>query len=125
VQISIRGIQVGMCGSRLRASVRGGVRWGAGWKLGRLIVRVFLFVSFFYLASNDSLTSFQRSRRSPSPYPRTRHPQVEVTGDGSGKPDPLVAFPGAYSANDPGLRWSYYPIATSYTAPGPKVWDGN
>lgn len=51
--------------------------------------------------------------------------QVEVTGGGSGKPGPLVAFPGAYNANDAGLRWSYYPIATSYTAPGPKVWDGN
>jgi hypothetical protein len=51
--------------------------------------------------------------------------QVEVVGGGSGTPGPLVAFPGAYNANDPGLRWSYYPIATSYTAPGPKVWDGN
>jgi hypothetical protein len=43
--------------------------------------------------------------------------QVEVTGGESGKPGPLVAFPGAYNANDPGLRWNYYPIATSYTAP--------
>jgi hypothetical protein len=51
--------------------------------------------------------------------------QVEVTGGGSGKPGSLVAFPGAYNANDPGLRWNYYPIATSYTAPGPAVWDGN
>jgi hypothetical protein len=51
--------------------------------------------------------------------------QVEVTGGGNGKPGPLVAFPGAYNANDPGLRWSYYPIATSYTAPGPVVWNGN
>lgn len=51
--------------------------------------------------------------------------QVEVTNGGTGKPGPLVAFPGAYNANDPGLRWSYYPIATSYTAPGPAVWDGN
>ncbi|CAN9098049.1 unnamed protein product [Alternaria alternata] len=51
--------------------------------------------------------------------------QVEVIGGGSGKPGPLVAFPGAYNANDPGLRWSYYPIATSYTAPGPAVWNGN
>jgi len=50
--------------------------------------------------------------------------QVEVTGGGNGKPGPLVAFPGAYNANDPGLRWSYYPIATSYTAPGPAVWSG-
>jgi len=51
--------------------------------------------------------------------------QVEITGGGSGQPGPLVAFPGAYNANDPGLRWSYYPIATSYTAPGPAVWQGN
>ena len=51
--------------------------------------------------------------------------QVEVTGGGNGKPGLLVAFPGAYNANDPGLRWSYYPIATSYIAPGPAVWDGN
>ncbi|CAI6279713.1 unnamed protein product [Periconia digitata] len=50
--------------------------------------------------------------------------QVEVTGGGNGTPGPLVAFPGAYSANDPGLMWSYYPIATSYKAPGPAVWTG-
>jgi hypothetical protein len=50
--------------------------------------------------------------------------QVEVTGGGNGTPGPLVAFPGAYKATDPGLRWSYYPIATSYTAPGPAVWTG-
>ncbi|KAF2026142.1 hypothetical protein EK21DRAFT_74911 [Setomelanomma holmii] len=51
--------------------------------------------------------------------------QVEVTGGGTGRPGPLVAFPGSYNANDPGLRWSYYPIPTSYTVPGPAVWDGN
>ncbi|KAI1140181.1 glycoside hydrolase family 61 protein [Hypoxylon sp. FL0543] len=50
--------------------------------------------------------------------------QVEVTGGGSGTPAPLVAFPGAYKATDPGLMWSYYPIPTSYTAPGPAVWEG-
>lgn len=50
--------------------------------------------------------------------------QIEVTGGGSGTPGPLVAFPGAYQATDPGLRWSYYPIPTSYTAPGPAVWTG-
>ncbi|KAI1401894.1 glycoside hydrolase family 61 protein [Hypoxylon fuscum] len=50
--------------------------------------------------------------------------QVEVTGGGSGKPGPLVAFPGAYKASDPGLIWSYYPVPTSYTAPGPAVWTG-
>jgi hypothetical protein len=51
--------------------------------------------------------------------------QIEVIDGGNGKPGPLVSFPGAYNANDPGLKWSYYPIATSYTAPGPVVWDGN
>ncbi|PVI02477.1 lytic polysaccharide monooxygenase [Periconia macrospinosa] len=50
--------------------------------------------------------------------------QVEVTGGGNGTPGPLVAFPGAYQANDPGLLWSYYPLATSYKAPGPAVWTG-
>jgi hypothetical protein len=50
--------------------------------------------------------------------------QVEITGGGNGKPGPLVAFPGAYRANDPGLLWSYYPVRTSYKAPGPDVWQG-
>ncbi|KAK1835032.1 glycoside hydrolase [Podospora conica] len=50
--------------------------------------------------------------------------QVEVTGGGSGSPGPLVAIPGAYKANDQGLLWSYHPVRTSYTAPGPKVWQG-
>ncbi|KAI1129397.1 lytic polysaccharide monooxygenase [Nemania abortiva] len=50
--------------------------------------------------------------------------QIEVTDGGNGTPGPLVAFPGAYQATDPGLRWSYYPIPTSYTAPGPAVWTG-
>lgn len=48
--------------------------------------------------------------------------QVEVSGGGNGTPGPLVAFPGAYRANDQGLLWSYYPVRTSYTAPGPNVW---
>jgi hypothetical protein len=50
--------------------------------------------------------------------------QVEITGGGNGTPGPLVAFPGAYKANDPGLLWSYYPVRTSYKAPGPDVWQG-
>ncbi|RYP05265.1 hypothetical protein DL764_003926 [Monosporascus ibericus] len=50
--------------------------------------------------------------------------QVEIAGGGNGNPGPLVAFPGAYRANDPGLLWSYYPVPTSYTAPGPGVWQG-
>lgn len=71
--------------------------------------------------------------------------QITVTGGGSGTPGPLVAFPGAYSATDPGLLIDiYYPIVsvnnishsegytsrliyiqpTNYTIPGPAVWTG-
>lgn len=51
--------------------------------------------------------------------------QVKVTGGGSGTPGPLVSFPGAYKATDPGILINiYYPVPTSYTPPGPKVWSG-
>ncbi|KAK3393396.1 glycoside hydrolase family 61 protein-like protein [Podospora didyma] len=50
--------------------------------------------------------------------------QIEVTGGGNGNPSPLVSFPGAYKSNDQGLLWSYYPVKTTYTAPGPQVWQG-
>jgi len=51
--------------------------------------------------------------------------QVKVTGGGSGSPSPLVSFPGAYKATDPGILINiYYPVPTSYTPPGPKVWSG-
>ncbi|CAJ2499730.1 Uu.00g025830.m01.CDS01 [Anthostomella pinea] len=48
--------------------------------------------------------------------------QLTVTGGGSKTPTGLVAFPGAYKATDPGLMINiYYPVPTSYTAPGPAV----
>jgi len=51
--------------------------------------------------------------------------QITVTGGGSGTPGPLVSFPGAYSANDPGILINInWPIPTSYTPPGPAVWSG-
>jgi hypothetical protein len=51
--------------------------------------------------------------------------QVKVTGGGSGTPGPLVSFPGAYAAQDKGILFQmYYPVPTSYTAPGPAVWSG-
>ncbi|CAI6335946.1 unnamed protein product [Periconia digitata] len=51
--------------------------------------------------------------------------QVKVTNGGNGSPGPLVSFPGAYKATDPGIMINiYYPIPTSYTPPGPKVWSG-
>ncbi|CAG7846720.1 Probable endo-beta-1,4-glucanase D Short=Endoglucanase D; AltName: Full=Carboxymethylcellulase D; AltName: Full=Cellulase D; Flags: Precursor [Serendipita indica DSM 11827] len=51
--------------------------------------------------------------------------QIKVTGGGSGNPGPLVSFPGAYSASDPSILINiYYPVPTSYTPPGPSVWQG-
>ncbi|KAJ6517470.1 glycoside hydrolase [Mycena vitilis] len=41
--------------------------------------------------------------------------QVQVTNGGTGTPGPLVAFPGAYTGNEPGILINiYYPIPTSY-----------
>lgn len=47
--------------------------------------------------------------------------QITVNGGtGTYSPKNLVSFPGAYSANDPGVLINiYYPIPTSYRAPGP------
>jgi hypothetical protein len=51
--------------------------------------------------------------------------QITVTGGGSGTPGPLVSFPGAYKATDPGIMINiYYPVPTTYTLPGPAVWTG-
>ncbi|KAG9022194.1 hypothetical protein FS837_006544 [Tulasnella sp. UAMH 9824] len=48
--------------------------------------------------------------------------QIKVTGGGSGNPGPLVAFPGAYTGNEPGILINIYNVPstyTGYTAPGP------
>ncbi|KAF8710706.1 Glycoside hydrolase family 18 protein, partial [Rhizoctonia solani] len=51
--------------------------------------------------------------------------QVKVTGGGSRTPSPLVAFPGYYSGQEPGIKINiYYPIPTTYIQPGPAVWSG-
>lgn len=52
--------------------------------------------------------------------------QVTVTGGGNGVPGPLVAFPGAYTGNEPGILidiYSPYPDG-AYISPGPPVWPG-
>ncbi|CAK5282512.1 unnamed protein product [Mycena citricolor] len=49
--------------------------------------------------------------------------QVNVAKGGSGTPGPLVAFPGAYTGNEPGIFINiYWPIPPTYTQPGPPVW---
>ncbi|EIM84462.1 glycoside hydrolase family 61 protein [Stereum hirsutum FP-91666 SS1] len=51
--------------------------------------------------------------------------QVTVTGGGSGTPGPLVAIPGVYTGNEPGILLNiYYPVPVNYTQPGPAVWSG-
>ncbi|KAF8190510.1 glycosyl hydrolase family 61-domain-containing protein [Pholiota molesta] len=51
--------------------------------------------------------------------------QINVTGGGSGTPGPLVAIPGVYTGNEPGILIDiYYPIPTTYVQPGPAVWSG-
>jgi hypothetical protein len=49
--------------------------------------------------------------------------QVTVTNGGNGTPGPLVAFPGVYSASDPGVVFNLYG-GGQYNAPGPAVWTG-
>jgi cellulase len=50
--------------------------------------------------------------------------QVKVTSSGSATLPAGVAIPGAYKANDAGVLFDIYSGATSYTIPGPAVWDG-
>lgn len=51
--------------------------------------------------------------------------QIKVTGSGSTSlPATGVDLTKAYSATDPGILFDIYSGATSYTIPGPKVWDG-
>lgn len=48
--------------------------------------------------------------------------QLTVTGGGSKTPTNLAAFPGAYSATDPGILINInYPKPTNYTNPGPAT----
>jgi hypothetical protein len=51
--------------------------------------------------------------------------QVKVTGNGNGSPSPVVKFPGAYSATDPGIAFSIWAGKREYPYRiGPEVWAG-
>jgi hypothetical protein len=52
--------------------------------------------------------------------------QIEVTGDGAGRPGPLVKIPGMYDANDPAMRFFIYGAKSyPYTNVGKHtVWGG-
>ncbi|KAK1758132.1 glycosyl hydrolase family 61-domain-containing protein [Echria macrotheca] len=50
--------------------------------------------------------------------------QITVSGGGNASPSPLVKFPGAYSANDPGIKINIHAAVDNYVAPGPAVIAG-
>jgi hypothetical protein len=51
--------------------------------------------------------------------------QVKITGGGNGIPGPLVALPGAYKTNDPGILVNLGKLQPGeYVPPGPTVWSG-
>ncbi|CAL1706883.1 unnamed protein product [Somion occarium] len=62
----------------------------------------------------------------PQFYPECA--QLKITGSGTAQPSGnfLVKFPGAYKASDPGVTIDIYsePDQTTYTIPGPAVWQG-
>ncbi|KAF2489221.1 hypothetical protein BU16DRAFT_553388 [Lophium mytilinum] len=80
-----------------------------------------------YLIRHELIAVHQANN--PQLYPECA--QLIVTGAGTASPDSsyLVAFPGAYSASDPGLDFNIDSpsamTATTYTIPGPSVWPGS
>jgi Auxiliary Activity family 9 (formerly GH61) len=48
--------------------------------------------------------------------------QLTVTGRGAGSPSPLVAFPGAYSATDPGIMINIFSAPLVNIPPKQKGW---
>lgn len=50
--------------------------------------------------------------------------QIRVTSSGSVTLPAGVAIPGAYKATDPGVLFNIYGSFSSYTIPGPAVWNG-
>ncbi|KZW01362.1 hypothetical protein EXIGLDRAFT_760859 [Exidia glandulosa HHB12029] len=52
--------------------------------------------------------------------------QIQVTNGGTSTPSDsqLVSFPGAYTAEDPGIHVDVYTNFNSYSYPGPELFDG-
>lgn len=52
--------------------------------------------------------------------------QLSVEGSGSGSPSPTVSIPGVYDGTESGILINiYYPVPTSYDAPGPVTWPNS
>lgn len=66
----------------------------------------------------------------PAPFHETEHltsDRIRITGSGTNAGSNFVSFPGAYSANDPGILVSIYDTTGNpymggkpYTIPGPR-----
>ncbi|KAI5791788.1 glycoside hydrolase [Peziza echinospora] len=51
--------------------------------------------------------------------------QIKIINGGSGNPSPKVSLPGAYTPTQNNIMINiYYPVPTSYTVPGPAIWQG-
>ena len=50
--------------------------------------------------------------------------QISVSGGGGTASPATVKFPGAYSANDPGIKINIHAAISDYIAPGPAVYSG-
>jgi len=79
-----------------------------------------------YLIRHELLALHQANN--PQFYPECA--QITISGSGTASPpsSALVSFPGAYSASDPGINFNIDSqaamTATTYSIPGPAVWDG-
>lgn len=51
--------------------------------------------------------------------------QFEITGSGSAVPDQNFDFNTGYTYSDPGILFNLYGSYTSYSIPGPEVWDAS
>jgi cellulase len=75
------------------------------------------------IAHHESDTDYAvNSARGAQFYPSCS--QVTVKTGGSTKPPGTFNFIGGYTSTDPGILFNLYGGSTSYSIPGPAVWDG-
>ncbi|KAF8055563.1 cellulose-growth-specific protein [Lyophyllum atratum] len=103
--------------------------WGTGQVMNSLSYTATIPASLAageYLIRHELLALHQAN--TPQFYPECG--QLTVTGGGGKTPSGsyLVKFPGAYSMSDPGVNINIYTAeaatTTTYTIPGPAVWNG-
>lgn len=74
------------------------------------------------IAHHESETSYSTdSARGTQFYPSCS--QVKVTSGGSAVPNQNFNFVGGYKYSDPGILFNLYSNPTSYSIPGPSIWQ--